>query len=87
MVLCYKNGASQIFKRSQKKNGNSPLRIYYQNVKGFSLKLGLKLGKLRQDVACNDYDIIILVESWLNKTICHSEVFIKGFSLYRCDTS
>ena len=49
--------------------------------------LRTKLVKLRCALAClsEKFDIIILVETWLNDTISDSELGFEGFNIFRCD--
>ena len=48
-----------------------------------------KLVDLRQTIACsaNSYDIIILVETWLNDGFFDSEIGLDNYKIYRCDRS
>ena len=61
------------------------LNVYYQNVRG----MRTKLADLRQTIACSaiSYDIIILVETWLNDGFSDSEIGLDNYKIYRCDRS
>lgn len=46
-----------------------------------------KLTDLRQSIACSviSYDIIILVETWLNDCFSDSEIGLDNYIIYHCD--
>jgi len=57
--------------------------VYFQNVRG----LRTKLFDLRIAMASvsEDFDIIVLVETWLNDGILNSELGLENFNIYRLD--
>lgn len=57
------------------------LNIYYQNVRG----LRTKTIDLFNNVICNDFDIIIFTETWLNSSVFDSELFDSRYVVYRRD--
>lgn len=57
------------------------LSIYYQNVGGMKSKLNLLY---LSSVSCL-YDIVILVETWLNDSVFDNEIFSNDYFVYRCD--
>lgn len=57
------------------------LKIYYQNVRG----LRTKTHNFYNQICCNDYDIVILVETWLNNNILSHELFDNRYTVYRRD--
>lgn len=57
------------------------LNIFYQNVRGLRTKTHL----LYNNVLCNNYDIIILTETWLNSSINSCELFDSRYVVYRRD--
>lgn len=59
----------------------SDLKIYYQNTRGLRTKC---LSFYRQ-VSCENYDVIILTETWLNDSILSSELFDDRYVVYRRD--
>ncbi|KAK2578449.1 hypothetical protein KPH14_012589 [Odynerus spinipes] len=67
---------------TKKKLSNHPI-IYYQNVRG----LRSKLSELRCAIASlsTNYDIIILVETWLHSGILNAELGLEDFNVYRRD--
>lgn len=59
------------------------LSSYYQNVRG----LRSKYTSFHNAVLNNDYDIIILTETWLNDSFNDRELFSPDYNIYRCDRS
>lgn len=57
------------------------LKMYYQNVNG----LRTKTHKIYQEILSNNYDIIILVETWLNDGILNGELCDGRYDIFRCD--
>lgn len=57
------------------------LKIYYQNIRG----LRTKTQELFGNVICNDYDVIVLTETWLNGSIHDAEVFDIRYTVHRRD--
>jgi hypothetical protein len=62
-------------------DGCKYLTVYYQNTRGVKTKLYL----LHTNVLPEYYDIIILVETWLNASIRDSELFDDRYIIYRRD--
>lgn len=57
------------------------LNVYYQNIRGLRTKTHV----FYRNICCNDYDIIILTETWLNSTILDGELFDDRYVVYRRD--
>lgn len=57
------------------------LRIYYQNVRG----LRTKLNEVYLEILNNDFDVIILTETWLNDSISDAEIFDSRYNVFRRD--
>lgn len=57
------------------------LNIYYQNVRG----LRTKTHEFLNNVCCNNYDLIVLTETWLCTGIYDSELFSANYNVYRRD--
>ena len=59
--------------------------VYYQNVRG----LRTKIDELKSAILCSavHYDIVILVETWLNESISSSELGLSDFNIFRVDRS
>ena len=64
-------------------NSLGDIRVFYQNVRG----LRTKFDKLRSLSVAFDYDIIILVETWLYTGIFEEELGMNTFSIFRCQRS
>ena len=58
-----------------------PLYIYYQNVRG----LRTKIDDFFVAVSDNEYDVIILTETWLKDEINSVQLFGAGYNVYRKD--
>lgn len=57
------------------------LNIYLQNVQG----LRTKLDDLNKNILQNNYDMICLTESWLNRSVFDGEIGDERYNLYRRD--
>lgn len=57
------------------------VHFYYQNVRG----LRTKTLDLFNNVVCNNYDVVILSETWLNSSVFDSELFDSRYVVYRRD--
>lgn len=57
--------------------------VYYQNVRGLRTKL-LDLCIAIASVY-EDFDIMVLVETWLNDGIANTELGLEDFNIYRLD--
>lgn len=44
-----------------------------------------KIRNLNLNVHLTEYDILVIVETWLDSSISNNELGLSGFSLYRCD--
>jgi hypothetical protein len=55
--------------------------IFYQNVRG----LRTKCLQLKQQILCNEYDIIVLTETWLHAGILDGEFGDDRYDVFRCD--
>lgn len=60
---------------------NVNLTVYYQNVRG----LKTKLNEIYKNCLSEDFDIIVLVETWLNEGISSSELLDDRYVIYRFD--
>lgn len=56
-------------------------KVFYQNVRG----LKTKSVDFMRSVISNDYDVIVLTETWLNEDISSSELFDDRYCVYRDD--
>lgn len=54
---------------------------YYQNVRS----LNNKLWYLTCNVSCNNFDHLILTETWLNADVLDSELGLFNYNAFRCD--
>jgi len=63
--------------------GASNVSIFYQNVRG----LNTKTDEFYVNNISNNYDILIITETWLQSDICDSELFGNNYNVYRCDSS
>lgn len=59
----------------------SAINIYYQNVRG----LRTKTSNLLRNVCINNYDIIVLTETWLVDSVSNSELFDSRYFVWRRD--
>lgn len=57
------------------------LKVYYQNTRG----LRTKTNEFYKNLCCNNYDIIVLTETWLNSSVLSSELFDGRYVVYRRD--
>lgn len=57
------------------------LTVYYQNCGG----IRTKLNSLYMNILSDNYDIIVLTETWLTPDIADSEVIDSRYTVYRCD--
>lgn len=57
------------------------LKVYYQNVRG----LRTKTNDIRRSILINDYDLIILSETWLHEHVFDGELFDNRYQVYRND--
>lgn len=57
------------------------LSVYYQNVQG----LKTKVNRFKSNVLSNDYDVILLCETWLTDEYGDSELFDSRYAVYRQD--
>lgn len=62
-------------------NDSRPLRIYYQNVRG----LRTKIDDFFPAVSDQDYDVVVLTETWLDKAIHSAQLFGEHYTVYRTD--
>jgi len=63
-------------------SGNNGLKIYFQNISG----MRTKTQSVFMNTSYSDYDIIILVETWLNSNFSSNEFFDpKLFQVFRKD--
>jgi len=63
-------------------SGNNGLKIYFQNIPG----MRTKTQSVFMNTSNSDYDIIILVETWLNSNFSSNEFFDpKLFQVFRKD--
>ncbi|KAF2885699.1 hypothetical protein ILUMI_20472 [Ignelater luminosus] len=62
---------------------NKTCQIYYQNVRGLRTKVNL----FQKNLASVNYDVIVLVESWLDADIFSNELFDSRYIAYQCDRS
>ena len=60
---------------------DSPILLYYQNVRG----LRSKISDFFLEVSDSAYDCIVLTESWLDSQICSSQLFGDHYTVYRSD--
>ncbi|XP_050663966.1 uncharacterized protein LOC126964735 [Leptidea sinapis] len=60
---------------------NKDLTVYYQNVRG----LRTKCLELRQSTLCNDFDIIIVTDTWLHDGIFDAEICDDRYDVFRAD--
>ena len=49
--------------------------------------MGTNIKELKLAILCSDYDIIVLIESWLGGKISDDEITVKGYKVYWCDRS
>lgn len=59
----------------------SAINIYYQNIRG----LRTKTHNFYRQLSLENYDIIILTETWLNESVCSAELFDDRYIVYRRD--
>ncbi|KAL0818556.1 hypothetical protein ABMA28_008995 [Loxostege sticticalis] len=57
------------------------LSIYYQNCRG----IRTKLHTLYMNILSNNYDVIVLTETWLTDDIDNNEFIDQRYVVYRCD--
>lgn len=57
------------------------LILYYQNVRG----LRTKCSQLYNNILCNNYDVLLFTETWLQDDIFDSELCDDRYDVYRCD--
>lgn len=57
------------------------IQLYYQNVRG----LRSKTVEFFNNILCNNFDVIVLSETWLNGSVFDSELFDKRYVVYRRD--
>ena len=67
--------------RSHRINHSVSLSIYYQNVRG----LRTKTNEFYMGVVSEDYDLLVITETWLLKGIGDSEIFDDRYSIFRAD--
>ena len=60
---------------------HNSLKLYYQNVRG----LRTKTKEFFLAVIDNDYDIIVLTETWLSSDIYDAELFSANYVVFRYD--
>lgn len=63
------------------KNTDTKLNIYYQNVRG----LRTKCLNLYNNILLNDYDFILMTETWLQNDILDWELCDFRYDVFRCD--
>ena len=71
-----------LWTRLKKKLSWRPL-VYYQDVWGLRTKLCAL--QLALSTSCVTYDIIIIVETWLNDSYINIDNIFKGYRIYRLD--
>lgn len=54
------------------------LKVYYQNVRG----LKSKLFQLYNELSASDYDIVMLIENWLNNSVLDSVCDLSKYTVY-----
>lgn len=64
-------------------NRNSDLRIYYQNVRG----LRTKIDDFFLAVGDEEYDVIVLTETWLDDAIHSAQLFANSYTVIRTNRS
>lgn len=57
------------------------ISIFYQNTRGLRTKTHIFL----RNVAINNYDIIVLTETWLNEDVLSTELFDSRYAVFRRD--
>lgn len=57
------------------------IQIYYQNVRG----LRTKTSDFFSRVACDNYDIVVITETWCDGSVFDSELFDDRYVVYRRD--
>lgn len=65
--------------KTKKKINN--LQLYYQNSRGLRTKTHV----FYRNIVCNNYDVVILTETWLNSSVLSSELFDERYVVYRRD--
>lgn len=59
------------------------LKVYYQNCQG----LNTKLGEFYRNTSEKQFDIIVVVETWLAENVIDGEVIdLNEYNLFRSDT-
>lgn len=56
-------------------------KIFYQNVNG----LKTKLSDVKSEVETNDYDVIVMCETWLREGFYDNELFDDRYTIHRRD--
>lgn len=64
-------------------NANFNLKIYYQNVRG----LRTKAEEFYIAILSQNYDLILVTETWLNETVFDRELFDQRYNVFRRDRS
>ncbi|XP_055623223.1 uncharacterized protein LOC129766661 [Toxorhynchites rutilus septentrionalis] len=62
---------------------SSNLRIYYQNVRGLSTKIDAFFLSVSEE----EFDLIVLTETWLDDRIFSTQLFGPSYAVYRTDRS
>lgn len=62
-------------------NTRETLNIFYQNVCG----LRTKCIEIHNNILCNDYDIILLTETWLQNDVFDTEICDNRYDIFRVD--
>lgn len=57
------------------------LNIYYQNVRG----LRTKTHNFYRNLCCSQYDVIILTETWIDRSVFSAELFDDRYTVFRRD--
>lgn len=60
---------------------NYNIKIYYQNTRG----LRTKTNRFKRNILLNEYDVVLITESWLNDGIGDSELFDDRYIVFRRD--
>ena len=64
-------------------NSSTTLRFFHQNAR--CIKSGAKLCEFQDFVYANNFDIIVISETWLNCEVLDSEILPWSYDIHRCD--
>lgn len=62
-------------------NQNEGFHLYYQNVRG----MRTKVNDISLEIQSEDYDFLLLTETWLNNSFSSSEIFDSNYVVHRSD--